>query len=172
MLSEKLLDALNEQLNKEYYSSYLYLAMAAYFDDKNLQGMANWMKKQSDEEHIHSIKFFDFIIRVGGRIKLGAIGEPAKEWDSPQSAFEAAYEHEQFISKSIYDLVTLAVEEKEYSTQTFLNWFVDEQVEEEETVKAIVEKFKMISASASGMYMLDTELGSRAATAANAAPAE
>jgi len=172
MLSEKLLDALNGQLNKEYYSSYLYLAMAAYFDDKNLQGMANWMRLQSSEEHIHAMKFFDFIIRVGGRVNLGAIAEPASEWDAPQSAFEAAFEHEKFISKSIYELVTLAVEEKEYSTQTFLNWFVDEQVEEEENVKAIVEKFKMIGDSASGLYMLDTELGSRAATAASAAPAQ
>ena len=168
MLSEKLLDALNEQLNKEYYSSYLYLAMAAYFDDKNLQGMANWMKLQSDEEHLHAMKFFDFIIRVGGRVKLKAIGEPSSEWDSPQSAFEAAFKHEQFISKSIYELVSKAIDEKEYATQTFLNWFVDEQVEEEETVKAIVEKFIMIGDSASGMYMLDTELGSRAASAAPA----
>ena len=141
MLSQKLLDALNEQLNKEYYSSYLYLSMAAYFDDKNLQGMASWMKLQSDEEHLHAMKFFDFIIRVGGRVNLGAI----------QSAFEAALEHEKFITKSIYELVEKAVAEKEYATQTFLNWFVDEQVEEEETVNTIVEKFKMIGDSASGL---------------------
>jgi ferritin len=165
MLSEKLLNALNEQLNKEYYSSYLYLSMAAYFDDKNLQGMASWMKLQSDEEHEHAMKFFDYIIRVGGRVKLGAIGEPAKEWDNPQSAFEAALEHEKFITKSIYELVDMAVNEKEYATQTFLNWFVDEQVEEEETVNTIVEKFKMIGESASGLYMLDTELGKRSAAA-------
>lgn len=126
MLSDKLLSALNDQLNKEYYSSYLYLSMAAYFDDKNLQGMASWMKMQSDEEHLHAMKFFDFIIRVGGRVELGAIGEPGKEWDSPQAAFEAALEHEKFITKSIYELVEKAVDEKEYSTQTFLNWFVDE----------------------------------------------
>ncbi len=171
MLSQKLLDALNEQLNKEYYSSYLYLSMAAYFDDKNLQGMASWMKLQSDEEHLHAMKFFDFIIRVGGRVNLGAIGEPKIEWDSPQSAFEAALEHEKFITKSIYELVEKAVAEKEYATQTFLNWFVDEQVEEEETVNTIVEKFKMIGDSASGLYMLDNELGARSAASA-AQPAE
>ena len=168
MLSEKLLSALNGQLNKEYYSSYLYLAMAAYFDDKNLSGMAKWMKMQAAEEHLHAMKFFDFIIRVGGRVNLGQVDRPANEWNSAKDAFVNSLEHEQSITKSIYDLVSLAIEEKEYSTQTFLNWFVDEQVEEEETVKSIVEKFNMIGESASGLYMLDNELSARVA----AAPAE
>ena len=166
MISEKMQVALNDQLNKELFSSYLYLAMAAYFEDQNLTGMSQWMRLQADEEHQHALKFYDFLIRVGSRVKLGQIDEPKFEWDNPQQAFEEAYAHEQFISKSIDQLADLAIDERDHSTNTFLHWFVDEQVEEEAAASEIVQKFNLIGDSKSGLFMLDRELGSRTASAA------
>ncbi len=161
MISKKMQDALNLQLNKELFSSYLYLAMAAYFEEENLTGMARWMKLQSDEEHVHAMKFYDFIIRVGARVKLEKLEKPQEKWESPQSAFEAALDHEKFITKSINELLDLAVIEKDHATSTFLHWFVDEQVEEEATAAEIVENFKLVGESKSGLFMLDRELGRR-----------
>ena len=166
MISGKMQVALNDQLNKELFSSYLYLAMAAYFEDQNLTGMSQWMRLQADEEHQHALKFYDFLIRVGSRVKLGQIDEPKFEWDNPQQAFEEAYAHEQFISKSIDQLADLAIDERDHSTNTFLHWFVDEQVEEEAAASEIVQKFNLIGDSKSGLFMLDRELGSRTASAA------
>jgi len=166
MISEKMQVALNDQLNKELFSSYLYLAMAAYFEDQNLTGMSQWMRLQADEEHQHALKFYDFLIRVGSRVKLGKIDEPKFEWDNPQQAFEEAYAHEQFISKSIDGLADLAMDERDHSTNTFLHWFVDEQVEEEAAASEIVQQFNLIGDSKSGLFMLDRELGSRTASAA------
>lgn len=161
MASNKMLDALNEQLNKEMYSSYLYLSMSSYFEDQNLAGMAAWMRTQSEEEYAHAMKFYDFILQIDGRVKLLQIDEPAFEWDSPQSAFENALEHEKFITKSIHSIVDLALEEKDHATHSFLGWFVTEQVEEEDTAKAIIDKFTLIGDNKSGLYMLDRELGER-----------
>ena len=168
MLSKKIEAALNDQLNKELFSSYLYLSMAAYFEDLNLTGMANWMRLQADEEHEHSMKFYDFIIKISGRVVLEQIDKPKSEWDSPQDAFKEALEHEQFITKSINELTDLAIEEKDHSTNTFLHWFIDEQVEEEANAGDIVQKFNLIDNSKSGLYMLDRELGQRT----NAPPTE
>ena len=168
MLSKKIEAALNDQLNKELFSSYLYLSMAAYFEDLNLTGMANWMRLQADEEHEHSMKFYDFIIKISGRVVLEQIDKPKSEWDSPQDAFKEALEHEQFITKSINELTDLAIEEKDHSTNTFLHWFIDEQVEEEANASDIVQKFNLIDNSKSGLYMLDRELGQRT----NAPPTE
>jgi len=164
MLSKKIEAALNDQLNKELFSSYLYLSMAAYFEDLNLTGMANWMRLQADEEHEHSMKFYDFIIKISGRVILEQIDKPKSEWDSPQDAFKEALEHEQFITKSINELTDLAIEEKDHSTNTFLHWFIDEQVEEEANASDIVQKFNLIDNSKSGLYMLDRELGRRTNT--------
>ena len=164
MTSNKMLDALNIQLNKEMYSSYLYLSMAAYFEDKNLAGMAAWMRNQSSEENMHAMKFYDYILQIDGRVKLLQLDEPKFEWDSPQAAFENALEHERFVTKSIHELVDLALSEKDHATNAFLNWFVTEQVEEESIAKAIVEKFKLIGDNKSGLFMLDKELGYRQAT--------
>jgi ferritin len=161
MISKKMADALNEQVNKEMFSSYLYLSMSAYFDSKNLNGMSQWMKMQSDEEYAHALKFYDFILRVGGQVKLGAIDAPKTEWNAPLEIFEESLAHEQFISKSIHKLMDLAIEESDHPTKSFLQWFVDEQVEEEDTVAQIVENFKMIGDSKGGLFMLDRELGSR-----------
>ncbi len=167
MASNKMMDALNEQLNKEMYSSYLYLSMSAYFADNNLEGMAAWMQMQSQEEYAHAMKFYTYILQIDGRVKLLKIDEPASEWDSPLSVFENALKHEKFVTKSIHTLVDLALEEKDHATKTFLDWFVTEQVEEEDTAKAIIEKFKLIEDNKSGLYMLDKELGSRTASAQN-----
>ena len=161
MISEKMKVALNEQLNAVLYSSYIYLSMSAYFDDINLKGMAAWMKMQSTEEYAHAMKFFDFIIRVGKRVNLKQIDNPQDSWDSPIAAFEAAYAHEKSITKRINDLTDLAISEKDHATNTFLHWFVDEQVEEESTVADIVENFKLIGDSKGGLFMLDKELGKR-----------
>jgi len=163
MISEKMQLALIKQLNEELYSSYLYLAMAAYFEEINLTGMSQWMKLQSDEEHVHAMKFYDFLIRVGSRVTLEEIKKPPVNWESPQMSFENAFEHEQFITDCINKLADLAIQEKDHATNTFLHWFVDEQIEEEATAKDIVEKFKLIGESKSGLYMLDRELGGRVA---------
>ncbi len=164
MISQKMADALNEQANKEFFSSYLYLSMSAFFDSKNLGGMAQWMKMQSEEEYEHAMKFYEFILRVGGEVKLGAIEAPKTNWDNPLQIFEESLEHEKFISKSIHEIMDLAIEENNHPTKSFLQWFIDEQVEEEDSVGQIVENFRMIGDSKGGLFMLDRELGARSAT--------
>ncbi|NJE04717.1 ferritin [Thermococcus sp. M36] len=161
MLSERMLKALNEQLNRELYSAYLYFSMAAYFEDMNLEGFANWMKAQAEEELGHALRFYNYIYDRNGRVELKAVQEPPKEWDSPLAAFEAAYEHEQFITRHIHELAALAEEEKDYSTRAFLEWFINEQVEEEANVKKIVDKLKFAKDSPQVIFMLDQELGQR-----------
>ncbi len=161
MISQKMQDALNEQINKEFFSAYLYLSMSAYFDSKNLAGMSQWMKLQSEEEYQHALKFYDFVLRVGGKVKLSAIDAPKTSWDSAQQVFEESLAHEQFISKSIHTLMDLAIEESDHPTKSFLQWFVDEQVEEEDNVQQIVDNFNLIGDSKGGLFMLDRELGSR-----------
>lgn len=161
MISDKMNDALNEQLNKELFSSYLYLSMAAYLDDANFTGMAKWMRMQAEEEHVHAMKFFDFIIRVGKRVNLKEIPKPQLTWESAKACFVDSYAHEQLITKSISELTDLAISEKDHATNTFLHWFVDEQVEEESNVAEIVQNFEMLEDSKGGMFMLDKELGKR-----------
>ncbi len=161
MVSQKIVDALNLQVNKELFSSYLYLSMSSYFDGKNLSGMTQWMKLQSQEEYEHAMKFYDFILRLGGKVKLSAIEEPQTDWDSPLKVFEDSLHHEQYISKSIHQLMDLAIEESHHPTKSFLQWFVDEQVEEEDSVQQVVENFKMIGEDKGALFMLDRELGVR-----------
>ena len=129
MLNQEMEEQLNEQINAELYSAYLYQAMAAYFEDEDLDGFANWMDIQAQEELSHARKIYDFINERGGRVKLKAIEAPQNEWDSPLNAFEDAYAHEQKITKMIDDLVNLAIEENDHAANSFLQWFVDEQVE-------------------------------------------
>jgi len=161
MLSKKMEKALNEQLNAEMYSAYLYLAMAAWFESQNLPGFAAWMKVQHREETAHGMKFFKFVAERRGRVGLKAIEEPAKDWKSPLTAFEAAFEHEQYITGRIGDLVNLAGEEKDHAANAFLQWFVNEQVEEEASVDSIVQKLKMAEKAPGAMLMMDHELGER-----------
>jgi len=164
MIGKKMEKALNDQINAELYSAYIYLAMAAYFEDENLAGCASWMRTQVQEETAHAMKFYDFVVERGGRVVLKAIEQPPKDWKSPLAAFEAAYEHEQYITGRINDLVDLAITEKDHATNSFLQWFVDEQVEEETSVDTVVQKFKMAEKAPGAMFMIDRELGQRTFT--------
>ena len=161
MLSEKLQDALNGQLNAELYSSYLYLSMSAHFQSINLGGFANWMRVQAQEELVHVMKFYDYVNERGGRVTLGPVEGPPTEWKSPLAAFEHAYEHERKVTGLINDLVDMAAEERDHATGGFLQWFVTEQVEEEATADAVVQKLKLVGDAGSGLFMLDQELGLR-----------
>ena len=161
MLHEKMEAAINDQINAELYSGYLYLSVSAYFKSLNLDGAAMWMLAQSQEEQIHAIKLFDYVFTRGGTVKLATIEEPPAEWDSPLAAFEAALQHEQYITGRINDLVALATELKDHASAGFLQWYVDEQVEEEESVGGVVEKLKLVSEAPGGLAEMDRELGTR-----------
>ncbi len=158
-------EVLNEQINEELYSAYLYLSMSAYFLSINLNGFANWMRVQAQEELMHAMKFYDFINERGGRIRLLAAKEPPMEWESPLAAFEDACRHEQYISGRIDALVNLAAEEKDHATGIFLQWFVTEQVEEEASADEVVQKLKLMGDHRGGLFMMDRELGQRVFTA-------
>ncbi len=164
MIGKKMEDALNDQINAELYSAYLYLAMAAYFDSANMAGFASWMRVQTQEETAHAMKIFDFVSERGGRVVLKAIEEPAKEWKSPLAAFKAAYEHEQYITGRIDDLVNLAIKEKDHASNAFLQWFVNEQVEEETSVDSVVQQLTMAEKAPGALFMMDRELGQRTFT--------
>jgi ferritin len=158
-------EALNGQLNAELYSSYLYLSMAAYFLDLNLGGFANWMRVQAQEEDMHAMKFYNFINERGGRVLLKPIDGPPTEWNSPLAAFEAVLEHEQKVTGLINDLVELALAEHDHATNIFLQWFVTEQVEEEDSANDVIQQIKMVGEAKGGLFMLDRELGQRTFTA-------
>ncbi|MEM0203822.1 MAG: ferritin [Archaeoglobaceae archaeon] len=160
-LSEKVVGALNVQLNREIYSAYLYLSMSAYFESLGLKGFANWMKVQWQEELMHAMKFFDYIANRGGRVELYEIEAPPKEWKSPLEAFEFALEHEKSVTKRISDLVNLSIEEKDHATFNMLQWFVNEQVEEERSFGEIVAKLKLAGNDTRALLFLDAELGQR-----------
>ncbi len=164
MIGKKMQDALNEQVNAEFYSAYLYLSMAAYFESTNLPGFATWMRAQTQEELLHAMKIYDYVNERGGRVILKSIAQPPSEWESPLAAFEAAYKHEQKVTGLIKGLVNLAVEEKDDAANTFLQWFVDEQVEEEESAETVVNKLKLVADDSDGMKMLDNEMGQRVFT--------
>lgn len=161
---KKIEKAFNDQMNREFYSFYLYLAMAGYFEATNLKGFANWMRIQAEEERMHAMRFYDFIASRGWVISLGQIDRPGQVWKSPLDVFSKALEHEQFITANINDLVDRSLISKDHAAHSFLKFFVDEQVEEEEAAQNIVAKLKLIGKSASGMFMLDNELGQRVLT--------
>lgn len=164
MISKKMEKALNAQVNAEFYSAYLYLSMESYFTSLNLTGFANWMRVQTQEEVSHAMKIYDFINERSGRAILKVIDGPPTKWDSPLAAFEAAYAHEQKVTGLINDLVDLAIKEKDHATNSFLQWFVNEQVEEEASADGIVQQLKMMENAPGGMFMLDRELGQRVFT--------
>lgn len=161
MLSDKMQEAFNDQINAETYSAYLYWSMAAWFESQNLAGMATWMKVQAQEEMTHAQKFYDFIHERGGTVKLKAIDGPDTEWKSPLAVFESACAHEQKVTALINGLVETAEAESDHASKIFLNWFVTEQVEEEAHADEIVQKLKMIGEMPGGVYMMDKELGQR-----------
>jgi ferritin len=161
MMTSKMEKALNEQINEEMYSAYLYLAMSAWFESQNLPGFASWMKVQAREENAHAMKLFEFIHERRGRVTLKAVKEPGQKWDTPLAAFEAALEHEQHITGRISELVNLAGAEKDHATAGFLQWFVKEQVEEEASADRIVQMLKMAANAPGALLMLDHHLGER-----------
>ena len=161
MLDSKMEKAINKQIVAELYSAYLYLSMSAYFESEGLSGMAGWMRAQFQEEQLHAFKMFDYVAERGGRVKLGAIDEPPSDWDSPLAVFEHTLEHERKVTGLINKLVDLAQETSDYATDSFLRWYVTEQVEEESTADEIRQKLKMIGDHGQGLLMLDRELGAR-----------
>ena len=164
MISKKMEEALNAQVNAEMYSAYLYLSMESYFKSLNLNGFANWMRVQTQEEMMHAMKIYDFINERGGRVLLKVIDGPPTKWDSPLAVFKAVLKHEQKVTGLINDLVDLAIKEKDHATNSFLLWFVNEQVEEEASAEEKVQQLKMMEDAPGGMFMLDRELGQRVFT--------
>lgn len=163
MLPEKLEKALNEQLNLELYSAYLYMGIAAYFEQESLKGFAEWNKMQTQEELFHAQKFYNYILDRGGNLELNAIDKPKSGWTSSYEAFKAAAEHEGLVTKSINNLAAIARESADYATESFLQWFINEQVEEEANVNEIVGQLKQMQDAPGAVYMLNKELGQRPA---------
>lgn len=161
MLSQKMQDALNQQLNAELYSGYMYLSMSSFFKSVSLDGFAAWMHSQAQEELMHAMKFYDFIIQRGGRSLLAQVDAPPSDWPSPLAVFEATLAHEQKVTGMINDLVEVALSERDHATQIFLQWFVTEQVEEEENVGGVLEQLKLMGEATGGLFMIDRELGKR-----------
>jgi ferritin len=161
MIGKAMQDAMNEQINKELFSSYLYLSMAAYFEEKNLPGFANWMRIQSDEEREHAMKFYDFILETGGKVTLKVIDAPKTEWKSALEVAEEVAAHEAKVTASIYSLYELAQKEKDYPAQMMLQWFITEQVEEEKNAAEIVANLKLIEERGTAVLMLDHRLAKR-----------
>lgn len=164
MLNDKMIEALNKQINEEFFSAYLYLSMSAFFDSIGLKGFANWMMVQYKEEVDHGMKIYNYLLSQGADVKLYAVKEPQQKWDSPLDAYEATLKHEQYITQCINDLVDLAEELKDRATYNFLQWYVNEQVEEEENDREIIDKLKLIGDNKSGLFMLDKDLASRTYT--------
>ena len=161
MLSKRMQEALNAQINAEYYSSYLYLAMAAHAEAINLKGFANWFRVQNQEEMVHVMKFFAYVLDRRGQVKLTAIEGPPTSWASPLEMFEATLKHEQHVTSLINALLDAARDERDNATYSMLEWFITEQVEEESMADEVVQKLKLIGNEASGLYLLDRDLGTR-----------
>ncbi len=164
MISEKMQEAMNEQIKWELYSSYLYLAISAQFVSDNLTGFANWMRVQAQEEVAHAMKFYDFINERGGRVELRAVDAPPREWDSSLAVFQEAYRHEQIVTVRIGDLMDLAREQRDHASEIFLQWFITEQVEEEASADEVVQELKRVQDNSGALFMLDRELGQRVFT--------
>lgn len=163
-MNKKMEKALNEQINAEMYSSYLYLSMSAYFSDANMNGFANWMRVQAQEEMAHAMIFFDYVNERGGRVELKAIEKPKKDWKNAIEVFEETLKHEQLVTSLIHNLVDLAITEKDHATNNKLQWFVKEQVEEEANATALLGEVKMTEGKGPGMFMIDRELKTRVFT--------
>ncbi|MDA8165004.1 MAG: ferritin [Desulfobacteraceae bacterium] len=164
MLNRKMEQAINDQINAELYSAYLYLAMEAHFAAEGLPGFAAWMRVQTQEELFHAMKMYDFVHGRGGRVALGAIPKPPGKWKSPLDVFENVLAHEQKVTGLINVLVDLALAEKDHASHVFLQWFVTEQVEEEASAGEVLQKLRLIGKDANGLFVLDRELGLRTFT--------
>lgn len=164
MLSKKVEEALNEQLSREMYSAYLYMSMSAYSTNRGLKGFANWFMVQYHEEMLHAMKLYEYINLQGGRVVLKALAGPPSEFESPLDMFRRTLEHEQFITRSINNLMETAISEKDHATQIFLQWYVTEQVEEESSDNEIIAQLNIIRDDPQGLMMLDRELAARMTT--------
>lgn len=167
MISKKLEVAINAQINAELWSAYLYLSMSSYCQEAGFPGMANWFAVQFKEEQDHAMIFFNYLQSRGGRVLLSPIEAVPTEWASPLAAFEHTLEHEGKVTSLINNLMSLAVEEKDFAAQSRLNWFVDEQVEEEENATELIQKLRLIGNNGYGLYQLDQELAARVYTQAS-----
>jgi len=161
MLNERVQKKINDQINAELWSAYLYLSMSAYFEDEGLNGFANWMRIQYQEEVTHAMKFFDYVNNRGGRVWLKPIDGVPAEWESTLAIFEETLEHEKKVTAMINDIMKVAREENDYATESMLQWFIDEQVEEEDAASEILDHLKFIDGKGQGILMLDRELGNR-----------
>ena len=165
MISKKMAEALNAQVNAEMYSAYLYLSMAADFEDKNLAGFAHYLYIQAQEEFGHAARFYNYINEQQGKVRLAAIDAPETEWVNPVAVFEEVYAHEQLVTNLVNNLVALAMEEKDFASNIFLQWFITEQVEEESNASSLLAKLKMVGDNVQGLFMMDQELSQRVAGA-------
>jgi len=161
VLSERMTEALNKQINREIYSAYLYLSMSADSTFKGLKGFANWFMVQYQEEMTHAMKIYDYINNQGGQVKLMAVEQPPMEFGSPLEIFEKTLEHEKFVTKCINDLVNLAIDQKDHATKIFLQWFITEQIEEEANDNDIIATLKLVGKEGNGLFMIDKELATR-----------
>ena len=164
MLTQKMEQAFNGQINAELYSAYLYLSMAGYFERNDLPGFANWMRIQVQEEQFHAMKMYDYVLERGGTVVLSGIEAPPSEWECPRDVFAATLEHEQKVTGLINDLVYLARDERDNASEIFLQWFVKEQVEEEDSASTILGQLKLIEGSPQALFLFDRELGQRVFT--------
>ena len=163
MLTKTMQDALNKQVNAELYSAYLYLAIVAYFEDANLRGFAHWMRMQFEEEMMHAMKIFDFVLERDAQMTLEQIDKPEIDLDSPVAAFELTLEHERLVTSLINDLVALAGEERDFASHNFLQWFISEQVEEEARANEVLQQLKLLGDNSAGLFMMDRDMATRAA---------
>ena len=163
MLSQNMLVALNQQINEEYSSAFAYLAMAAESDNLGLPGFTNWFKQQYQEELLHAERFFTYVLERNGEVKLDAISKPEISGETPLSLFEKALSHEQHITGCIFKLKDLARTESDHATDVFLEWFVNEQVEEEASTQAVIDQLRLVEGSPNGLFMIDRELAARPA---------
>ncbi|HHN65080.1 MAG TPA: ferritin [Nitrospirae bacterium] len=161
MINKEMEKAINDQINAELYSAYLYLSMSAYFESISLKGFANWMRVQAMEEQTHVKRFYDYLLDRGGRVILSEIKAPPVEWDSPLAAFEHLLEHEQHVTSLINNLVDLAIRLKDHATNSFLKWFVDEQVEEEASADEIIQSLRLNENNPGGLFLIDKDLAQR-----------
>jgi ferritin len=161
MISQKLQDAINDQINHELHSAYVYLSMVAYFEDQNLPGFASWMRVQSQEENEHAMKLFDFMNERGGRVVLQKLDQPPVDFKSAEDVFAQAYEHEKYISGTIHKLYEIALAENDYPTQVMLHWFIEEQVEEEDNTSRVLDMVQRAENRAWALLILDNQVGKR-----------
>lgn len=161
MLSQRLNESLCDQIAKEFYSGYLYMQMAAWFEDTQLEGFGHWMRTQAQEESCHAMIQFNYVLEAGGKVTLGAVAAPPNDFQSPLDIFERTLAHEIEVTKSINAIMDIAIEEHDHATRSFLDWFVDEQVEEEDAANKILGKLKLIKADSNGLFMMDKELAGR-----------